>query len=81
MTIFDWDDTLFPTSVYSPKSEEEMFEILVHNEQTFKDLDKVVSSLLKLTMSDSKVLIITNAHSSWVTCSSQVFLPLTHKVI
>lgn len=70
LTIFDWDDTLFPTSVYSPKSEEEMFEMLDSNEQTFKDLDDVVSSLLKLTVSDSRVLIISNAHSTWVTCSS-----------
>ena len=47
-----------------------MFEMLDSNEQTFKDLDNVVSSLLKLATSDSRVLIITNAHSSWVTCSS-----------
>jgi len=47
-----------------------MFEMLDSNEQTFKDLDDVVSSLLKLTVSDSRVLIISNAHSTWVTCSS-----------
>jgi len=58
-----------------------MFDMLLNNDQSFKDLDNVVSSLLKLTTNESRVLIITNAHSSWVNCSSQVFLPLSYKVI
>jgi len=35
LTIFDWDDTLFPTSAFSPKSPDEMAAMAEQNAELF----------------------------------------------
>ena len=47
----------------------------------FTELDNVAANLLTVAMKDSTVLIITNAHSSWVSCSCLVFLPETYRLL
>ncbi len=39
ITIFDWDDTLFPTSAFSPKTQDEMMEIAEKNKELFLHID------------------------------------------
>ena len=81
LTIFDWDDTIFPTSTFSPRNREEMYQILNNNQKMFTELYNVAANLLTVAIKDSTVLIITNAHSSWVSCSCQVFLPETYRLL
>ena len=50
LTIFDWDDTLFPTSAFSPKTQVEMMEIAENNKDLFVQIDGIVSNLLKKTL-------------------------------
>ena len=78
LTIFDWDDTLFPTSAFAPKTPEEMNEIADNNQELFIKIDNVVHSLLLRTLEDNaRVIIVTNAHKSWVEYSSQTLMPMT----
>ena len=82
LTIFDWDDTLFPTSAFTPRTEEEMMRIAANNKLLFSQLDLIVSGLLKRAcQNQAKVLIVTNAHKSWVDYSSQTLLPLTAELL
>ena len=39
ITIFDWDDTLFPTSAFSPKTQDEMMAIAENNKELFLHID------------------------------------------
>mmetsp|Transcript_3832 Transcript_3832/g.4434 ORF Transcript_3832/g.4434 Transcript_3832/m.4434 type:complete len:245 (+) Transcript_3832:599-1333(+) len=78
LTIFDWDDTLFPTSAFAPKTPEEMAEIAENYQELFTQIDAVVYSLLMRTLGqNSRVIIVTNAHKSWVDYSSQTLMPQT----
>ena len=82
LTVFDWDDTLFPTSAFSPKTQEEMMEIAATHSELFNKIDNIVVKLLKKAMEGhSKVLIVTNAHKSWVDYSSQTLMPLTANLL
>lgn len=84
MTIFDWDDTLFPTSAFSPKTQDEMMKIKAQNRELFMEIDQIVSNLLEKVVSsneNSQVLIVTNAHKSWVEYSSQTLMPLTAEIL
>ena len=82
LTIFDWDDTLFPTSAFSPKTQEEMETIARLNQELFLQIDDIVENLLKkASEGHSKVIIVTNAHNSWVDYSSQMLMPKTAKLL
>ena len=76
LIIFDWDDTLLPTSFLAPGgiynenlklSEKEMAKI--------KKLEEYVLKLLKLAISKGDVFIITNAGVGWVEFSAEKFYP------
>ena len=59
-----------------------MLSITAENEELFFKIDSAVHKLLKTaTEGHSDVLIVTNAHKSWVDYSSEKFLPLTAKLI
>merc|ERR1719454_653813 len=66
--LFDWDDTLFPTSALTslgPKSLDE----------AFKAIDAAVAELLSLAIATprSHVVILTNANISWVHHAAETF--------
>ena len=55
-----------------------MMMIATNNKLLFSQLDLIVSGLLKKAcQNQARVLIVTNAHKSWVDYSSQTLLPLT----
>mmetsp|Transcript_90768 Transcript_90768/g.290930 ORF Transcript_90768/g.290930 Transcript_90768/m.290930 type:complete len:338 (-) Transcript_90768:191-1204(-) len=78
--IFDWDDTLCPTSSVRHLTDFDRFGRLKSklNRETrseLKMLSDVVVPLLKLAKSLGHVIIVTNARSPWVDISCQSFLP------
>ena len=86
LIVFDWDDTLFPTSYlagngyfsknnFLPKKEEE--KIL----KKIEKLEKNVIELINLSLRKGKVYIITNAVSGWVEYTSYYFYPNFYKIL
>jgi hypothetical protein len=81
LVILDWDNTLFP-STWVTKNYINLNNIENRNkyQETFSDLDNLISNLLKKIMQYSKVIIITNALPIWVKISSSV-LPKTNYLL
>ena len=82
LIIFDWDDTLLPTSFLTPYG---IFnENIVLSEQIQKKisrLEKSVSKLLKIAVEKGDVYIITNAGVGWVEFSASRFYPSVTEVL
>lgn len=68
--IFDWDDTLFPTSALLALGPEQL-------KASFAQIDTLVLQLLHacIGMARSKVLLLTSANLEWLRHSSHEFLP------
>jgi len=67
--LFDWDDTLFPTTALTSLGPEHLREAL-------KTVDTIVAELLaSLASPRSCVVILTNANLSWVHHAAENFLP------
>jgi len=68
--LFDWDDTLFPTTSLSSLGPEHLSEAL-------NAIDTIVADLLAAALATprSHVVILTNARSSWVHHAVDRFLP------
>jgi hypothetical protein len=81
LIILDWDDTLFPTTWVTRNGINLMAS--TNRDQYvvyFKELDRVLSRLLKKMNTYGKILIVTNALPVWVNVSS-VVLPKTYHVM
>lgn len=80
LVIFDWDDTLFPTSFLTligfdkVKSNTKLQKLL-------NKIDKYVAKLLSKAVRFGRTCIVTNASQNWVETSSEAYLPLTHRFI
>ena len=74
--IFDWDDTLLPTSFLSPGGNFN-FDIILSKSDKEKllKIEKEVYTLLGNATSKGDVYIITNAESGWVEFSANTFYP------
>jgi hypothetical protein len=78
VTVFDWDDTLMPSSFLSANgyrldSDKEMSEELLSE---LAQIEASVVSFIKLALSKaSRVYIITNAETGWVELSAKKFMP------
>jgi aspartate carbamoyltransferase regulatory subunit len=86
MIIFDWDDTLLPSSFLGHRRchlDSDFKNIPYGNEirAELDQLDMVVSSLLQLASKYGSVHIITNAEHGWVQMSAAKFLPITSKLL
>ena len=82
LIIFDWDDTLLPTSFLTqgPICNENM--ILNENEKKkIEKLEKSALKLLNMAISKGDVYIITNAGLGWVEYSSQKFYPKVFEIL
>lgn len=83
--IFDWDDTLIPTSFLIP------YQSLIYQPpekplpsnvaKKMKDIDEYAALLLEAAKKVGTVLIITNAAQGWVELSANRFMPLTMQVL
>lgn len=79
--IFDWDDTLLPTSFLTQEDiindeylPEEYLEI-------FSILEKAIIKILKLAINKGDVYIITNSSIGWVEFSAKKYFPNLNEII
>jgi len=74
--IFDWDDTLLPTTFLTKGGcFVENMQLSPHDEKKISELENLVLELLKETIEKGSVYIITNAGLEWVNYSSKRFYP------
>ena len=74
--IFDWDDTLFCTTFFSPSGYLDDDEIiLVSYMEKIQKLEALVKKLLTLTVEKGDTYIITNSEPGWVEYSCKRFFP------
>ena len=71
--IFDWDDTLFPTSCFTPNHVLEDKPITDHDKKILHELENTVCKLVLLATSKADTYIITNANKSWIYYSAKKF--------
>lgn len=74
LIIYDWDDTLFPTT-YILK-----YNIDPTNKLFFIKLDNILYLLLKSSLHNGRVVVVTNAESKWVYTTLES-LPYTRRLI
>jgi hypothetical protein len=69
--IFDWDDTLFPTSAFLLDEQDDFKRVKKGYKKLFEELDGVVKDLIQMALNDNnKVALVTNASLEWVYQSS-----------
>ena len=82
LIIFDWDDTLLPTSFLAPRGIFEDKNELTEKEQSkINKLENSVKKLLELALSKSDVYIITNAGEGWVQFSAEKYYPSINDIL
>lgn len=78
--IFDWDDTLFPTSflvngkIYEQNLSEELEKLL-------SELEVLVINILNFSLSKGDVYIITNSSFTWFSYSSDKYFPNLNNIL
>ena len=82
LVIFDWDDTLLPTSYLSPYGIFK-YDLLTYadNSEKIKKLDELVFNLLSISIKNSDTYIITNAQKGWVEFSAKKSFPKTYSIL
>ena len=81
LVIFDWDDTLFPTTYLNPV-DDNMYELLREKfGPSLRMIEDEAIKLIQLTLKDALVVIITNAKKGWVEFSSSFFMPRLHALM
>ena len=86
LIIFDWDDTLFPTSFLARNgyfSEQNIYST-EKDEKFLKKIEKLEQSvidLINISLTKGEVYIITNAVIGWVEYTSKQFFPNFYKIL
>jgi hypothetical protein len=76
LIIFDWDDTLLPTSFLAPRGIfEDNSELNEKDQAKINKLQESVLKLLTIAISKGDVYIITNAGEGWVEFSAKKYYP------
>jgi hypothetical protein len=81
LIVFDWDDTLFPTTHLHPVDESEYGLLLEKYASQLRAVEDRAVSLMETCLAVGRVAIITNARRGWVEFSSKKFLPRLHTLI
>ena len=82
LIIFDWDDTLLPTSFLVSKNMIDKDKKLNEKDQgKLNKLEILVKNLLTLTLSKGEVYIITNAGEGWVEESATNYYPNLKEIL
>ena len=80
--IFDWDDTLFCTSVLSPNGYfDDEREISPSQMRRIEELELFVKSLLTKAIEKGDTYIVTNSEAVWVEYSCELFFPKVYKFL
>ncbi|CRG95955.1 HAD domain ookinete protein, putative [Plasmodium gallinaceum] len=76
LIVFDYDDTILPTSWITIKMKLTLYDIIpVHLKQLFNKLSNVVINTLSLCLTQGKLVIVTNASLEWLINSAKKFIP------
>jgi hypothetical protein len=79
LIIFDWDDTLFPTTwLYQQGLLDEDAEVSEEQGEQLRALASLVATTLVVAKRRSGVSIVTNAEHGWVELSCRKFMPTLH---
>ncbi len=82
LIIFDWDDTLLPTTFLTPGGEYNDKMVLCHSEsEQFKLIEKAVYKILTTALEKGETYIITNAAPGWVEYTSNKYYPTIVRVL
>ena len=82
LIIFDWDDTLLPTTFLTQGGIFNENLILSENDKRkIEKLEKSVLNLLNMAITKGDVYIITNAGLGWVEYSAQKFYPSVFEIL
>lgn len=81
LTIFDWDDTLFPTSWIFDKNIriDRPYDVKKYITY-FHELDESIANVLIKALSFGRVMIITNANREWID-KSLIIIPRTAIIV
>ena len=76
LIIFDWDDTLLPTSFLTPGGIfEENMKLSQNEKEKILELEEAANKLLTEAVEKGNVYIITNAGNGWVEYTAKRFYP------
>ena len=84
LIIFDWDDTLFPTSFLARNGYFENINSVEKEDKILKKLEKLEKSVIELiniSLNKGEVYIITNAALGWVEYTANKFYPKFSKIL
>ena len=85
LIIFDWDDTLFPTSFLAKNEYFSQNIYLAEKEDKIRKklekLEKSVLQLINISLSKGEVFIITNASEGWVEYTSSKYYPKFYEIL
>ena len=82
LIIFDWDDTLLPTSFLTPNGVyDENLKLSEKDKQKLAKLEFNVLRLLSISIEKGNVYIITNAGPGWVEYSAEKYYPSITKLL
>jgi len=82
LIIFDWDDTLLPTTFLTPNGEYNDKLVLSQSEaDQFKLIEKAVYKILTTALEKGETYIITNAAPGWVEYTGNKFYPSIIRVL
>lgn len=73
--IFDWDDTICPSSFVDQYKVESYNDLPLHCQNLFKEISRCAEKCLSMASKFGKVLLITNSDEGWVHYSAERFLP------
>jgi hypothetical protein len=81
LTLFDWDDTLFPTT-WLIQNNIDLLDKVMQNKYIvmFSRLDNLLHRLLLSFSNNAKIIIVTNATSKWIDIALDM-LPNTKQLI
>ena len=82
LIIFDWDDTLLPTTFLTPRGYyDENLELNEKDKDKIAKLEFSVLRLLDIALKRGDVYIITNAGKGWVEYSAEKYYPSILKLL
>ena len=82
LIIFDWDDTILPTSFLTPRGIfDDKNELNPKDQARIYKLEETVKNLLSVAVKNGDIYIITNAGEGWVQFSANKYYPSVVEIL
>lgn len=82
LIIFDWDDTILPTSFLTPRGIfDDKNELSPKDQARIHKLEETVKNLLSVAVKNGDIYIITNAGEGWVQFSANKYYPSVVEIL